>query len=275
MTPDYEKRIQSLEKELDEARFDIISLAPYEFRLTLRSFMSLESWEDYDNWLSDSVETFIEQAKQIGTAGTFAFGVRGNCPLCGSGAKPPNDDGFSLPEGLRRHLTGRQPASQCAVTLAASKLAQKWNREIFAEAAKTSKIAEQLELKERRKIEMLFLLAPNKEPKLIDEGMISAARSSAELAYAEERLAMLDFEKKVEGNITSYIHTNNDFDVYADPRWPGRIDFHVYTKSTAGRRFANLTSFFLRDDWKTDISGKFQKRLMKAIERSSSKVRYS
>ncbi len=224
MTPDYEKRIQNLEKELDEARFHIISLAPYEFRLILRSFMSLESWEDYDNWLSDSVETFIEQAKQIGAAGTFAFGVRGNCPLCGSGAKPPNDDGFSLPEGLRRHLTGRQPASQCAVMLAASKLAQKWNLPKFTEAAKTSKTAEKIELKERRKIEMLFLVAPNKEPKLIDEGMISAARSSAELAYAEERLAMLDFEKKVEGNIASYIHTNNDFDVYADPRWPGTVN---------------------------------------------------
>jgi hypothetical protein len=207
----------------------------------------------------------------IGIAEAFpselpGMAARSYCPLCGDGAAVLYEEGFKLPEGLRRHLVGwGGPRNQCSVLRAAMELAHahwkvKFQREDEAAAAER--------LQQRRSSEILYYVGPDEPTELIDEGFyFLGARCRDELTWAENRLKQFGFETVIEGNIKSYIISSETFIVYADPRAFGEIQFNVHMKPSPQRTSQHESNFFrFLDKWKNDICQKFQSRLLKATK---------
>jgi hypothetical protein len=132
----YEQEMQKLKTELFLARHHIIELMPYEVEKILSSYHSHKSRKDGYIWIDETAKKIISHAEPISTekkpgldGRVFYFERRAYCPLCKRGSSAPYDSGFSLPEGLRRHLVGYGTVSQCVVMEAAKKLAQEyWDR---------------------------------------------------------------------------------------------------------------------------------------------------
>ncbi len=129
-------------------------------------------------------------------------------------------------------------------------------------------VEKQKRIIQRKKTEILYKIAPNRESELIDEGIGFGAvpRNADELAWAENRLVDLGFQISREANIKSYISEQESFVVYADPRAKGEIKFTVnkkpLSKSSRKRFWGN--SFSLKDNWKNDIRGKYESRVAQA-----------
>lgn len=171
--------------------------------------------------------------------------------------------GFTLPEGLRRHLVGWGNVSQCGVTEAASELAREcWDHQ-WRQAELEDERQKQELLAQRRRTEMLYRSRPDWEPELRDRTY--EPRSEASWPIAEERLRQLAFVESVEANVKSYVREHDDCVVYADPRSSNRIDFVVCPKPLP-KRFTSRSRprfrfFHLLDTWTKDLEGKYQARL--------------
>lgn len=95
---------------------------------------------------------------------------------------------------------------------------QHWNYRFLA-AEQKERADEHARTAQRRATEMLYRVAPDLEPKLLDDGFHSSwspARSADELTWAEERLEMLGFRITIEDNVKCYTREYKDFVVYAD-----------------------------------------------------------
>jgi hypothetical protein len=266
-----ERRIKYLEEELFKARWTILRLAPEKFHRILQGYYSCESREDTYGWDERVAEQVIGHAEPLPPEKGSYFSERAYCPLCGEGSLTPYESGFSLPEGLRRHLVGYGNTHQCVFTEAALKLAHDhWNGKFrAAEEAKRKQDAELLAA--RFRTETLYKIAPDVNPALIDDGQSYAwrpVRNESEMLWAEERLAELGFEMELDGRAKAYTRKDGESLVYADPRVKGEIIFRVYRLPLPKRgRSKRLqpSVFKLLDSWKHDIRSKYKARWVQAM----------
>lgn len=266
---DKDKTIDRLKDELWMLRSQIINLPSYEMGQILRSFYACPSMDETYVWLDQVAAKIISYAVPLEPEPSI-WGGRANCPLCGLGAGSPYQEGFALPEGLRRHLVGYGNTHKCLFTETAQILAREHWREQFAESEREKYERKRQDLARRRNEETLYQLNPFDDGQLLDEGMWSTAkpRTAEEMGWAESRLQSLALEKRVSGNLQSWIDEREYFVVYADMRQVGRIDFSVWKKPLPKRRPIRthnyeICRFYLLDTWGKDLRSKYESRLPK------------
>lgn len=98
--------IRWLRDELYMTRVTVLSLAKSEHRQLLNSYHQRETRAESYAWESDVAGKIIDSASILPPEQGSYLGPRAFCPLCGDGSSSPYDTGFSVPEGLRRHLVG-------------------------------------------------------------------------------------------------------------------------------------------------------------------------
>jgi hypothetical protein len=126
---DTEQKIRNLESELYVARRVIIHLMPERGRKILMSYYDCESLQETYGWKDKIAEQLVEMAEPIGPP----YAERAYCPLCGEGSSSGRDQGYSIPLGLTRHLTGWGRSYECKVVAAASALARSHWEDKFSE----------------------------------------------------------------------------------------------------------------------------------------------
>jgi hypothetical protein len=248
-----------------------------ELHNVLTSYGTMESQSDRILWNEHAVEKIIALAEIIPSERESIFPGRAYCPLCGDGNLMTRyESGFSIPEGLRRHLLGwGRHAQQCRVMQAAAEIAERYWHNKFHPGEVKEEAQKRAISADRKKVETLYHIAPGSDPKLIDEGMFldHTPRNGDELAWAEQRLKDLGLQIIYEGNIKSYTGEVGDFLVYADPREKGKITFRVYPKPPLGKNRTSRVAgsiprvFHLMDRWKHEIQNKYESRLKEAIRR--------
>ena len=257
-----DKRVRELENELQAVRRALVKLMPTEIADLLLSHHSCESQSDFASWRA----TVIERVCEVATPelSQSFFQERAYCPLCRQGSSWGYSNGFTLPEGLRRHLIGFGRTSMCPVTEAAFYLASDYLQPRFAEI----QAAEERVRAERRNSERLYLVDLDSPPKLLDEfplGYSYKARSPDGLAAAEERLHQLGFETQLQQNVICYKLEHGVHTVLADPRPVGRIDFVVHAPAGPDRK-REKSQLFLLDSWRKELASMFHRRLKAAVD---------
>lgn len=263
-----DETIKRLNDELMMLRYELISVAPQEAGLLLGSYYKCKSRSEIHHWLNDIAEQISAMAKPLPKYQNSVWGERGNCPLCGSGGNSFNDEGFALPEGLRRHLVGFGNAHHCVITKAARDLARQYGHDQFAALEEQERLDKLDELASRRKIETVYQTSPLNEPLLMSEHIWSSenVRNPDQLIWAEDRLLDLGFQKQINGNIEAWTDEHEKWVVYADHRQVGRINFTAWKKPLPKRTPSNtykyrLNYFHLLDSWKKNLKEKYEKRL--------------
>jgi hypothetical protein len=268
---------EKLEHALDSARRTILSLLPDPVQDRLRSYYELHTWQDFHLWEHEIIEHFVENAFVLPETVDSFLGPRAYCPLCGSSSSGLYDQGFSLPEGLRRHLRGWGNIRQCDVLEHVFAMVLDSRRERFVEFAAKEDAEKKAILESRRAQEPLFDLGSAVGVRLIDEqlGFGMEPRDSNSLELAVERLKTLGFEVIETGHTRKFIMISGEYTVYADPRSAGRIKMFVYPPPPARPRRAahniSYQTFEMHDSWKNDLKGKFAVRLAEATEGLTSK----
>ncbi|HEX9896297.1 MAG TPA: hypothetical protein VGA85_01370 [Dehalococcoidales bacterium] len=257
--------IRVLKNELDGARYTIIRLMPKDVQHLFNGYIQCQSREEYYRWQTDVVNQIIQKATIIPEYKDSIFGERAFCPLCGEESSSPYASGFSLPEGLRRHLTGWGNVSRCSVMSAVFGLAEDYLQYRFEEQDKVEAFREN----ERRRSESLFIISYGSDPRLIDEVIRGTARTPESLAFAEKRLRELGFSLNTDGNIKSYTLDRDNVLVFADPRAEGHIDFTIYKKPlTKKAQHSGLRcySFSFQDKWRIKLKEKFDQRIAESMK---------
>lgn len=265
---DKDETIRRLENDLWMARYSLLNTLPSAQRRLLTSYHDCETRNDTYGCLDRIAEEITSAAKSLPSRLPEWMGARALCPLCGGGSSAPFEEGYALPEGLRRHIVGFGNTHQCIFSETAHKLAlDDWHKR-FSEADAKEEIDRQKRKRERRTVERQYLIAPFGCPKLFDEGSFYRAglRSSEEMQQAKDRLQLLGLRHVVDGNIESWTDDRQDWIVYADPRQNGRIEFTVWRKPLPKRESKNPYSlrimyFYMLDSWKNDIKKKYEARL--------------
>jgi hypothetical protein len=256
-----------LKQELYETRSYIIGLMAPEIREKLMSYHGCENWKDLFEWERSVIQFVVERTVLIPKASDSE--KRAHCPLCGSGGNS-SADGYVIPRGLEFHLNDRSERS-CPVMKAAWHLA---HDDLKPKLDEADLRANEL-LASRRKAELVFLVNPFEQPKLIEEGLLSKSpRDWGGLTTAEAQLSILGFALSISGNVKSYKLESNVYLAYADPRQQGQIRIDVYRKPLPKYRTAAKHKTFFMSDWENELDGwdngleqRFAKRLMEALRR--------
>jgi hypothetical protein len=264
------ERIKKLESELYMTRLKLLSIVPEKFHEIFRSYCSCETRESTYHWYDDAAERIIDLSVPLSPEHGSYWRPRAYCPLCGDGSQSPYDEGFALPEGLRRHLTGWGNSRQCVVTEAAFEIARTHFHEKFSAAEQAERTQHHIKHAERLQTESLLRIGPTQEPELMNEGsFLMPPRDLSEMAAAEARLLQLGFVKSEDGRVVQYYLDTDSHGVYADPRRKTEIQFNVYKKPFPKKirrdRINRAKYFTLKDSWKNDLKGKFEARLSKAL----------
>jgi hypothetical protein len=134
-----DEHVERLKNELDAALSTIVHLMPEEMREVLQSYYLCESPKDAEIWEPTARWKIIELAKPMPDE-ELSYGYnlnkRAPCPLCVAESSSPYQRGFSLPEGLHRHLEGYGNVRECGVMAAARRLSKAYFFRRFAEAEK-------------------------------------------------------------------------------------------------------------------------------------------
>ena len=109
--------------ELYLAQMAIVRLMPDDIRDLLLDYMSCKTRRETGLWEIRVFETIIDYAEPLEGTSKGSFNDRALCPLCRESGRSFYEEGFALPEGLKRHLTGYGNMRQCVVTKAAFNLA--------------------------------------------------------------------------------------------------------------------------------------------------------
>jgi hypothetical protein len=264
MSPDRE--FDRLEDELWSARNDIVQLMPNEIAERLMSHYSCETRAQFFAWWRETLRYIVGLA--VADPAISYLQERARCPLCRGGTSSAYQEGFTLPEGLLRHLEGHGNTHRCPVTNAAFRLAMSSLREKFDAADKMEK----QQTEQRRKTERVYLLDPSGLPKLFDEDSwhLRETRSPEQLAEAEQRLRKFGFETEINGNVVAYTLMHEGWLVLADPRQVGRIDFTVFANPSGkrpSRKNPGRSHFQFRDEWRRDALARFMAALAQAVEK--------
>lgn len=265
-------RIRTLEDQLAVARSAVLGLIPETIRSLLTSFYACDCRQDTYGWDYRVAEDVTAVASVLPRDQGSHFGERAYCPLCGHGSSSPYEFGFSLPEGLRRHLVGwGAPHNQCVVFATVSQWARDHWSGRFQESDARERAANAARIRERRRSEVLYRIDPLSEPVLGDDFLRHgcAARSDSQLAWAESRLSALGFRCTVDGRIKSFVDEQESHIVYADPRVEGEIQLLVYRLPLPKRRggIGRTLSrrFRIADAWKHDLRSKYLARVSAAL----------
>lgn len=119
-----DRAIEQLRDELCEAREEMLQLVDEPFRTYLQSYPRNDERAQAFAWKAAVVERILDATPPI-PPDKVRGQVRAYCPLCKGEAQSLvwGNDGYALPEGLRRHLSGTGNAIPCSVTRAAFRLA--------------------------------------------------------------------------------------------------------------------------------------------------------
>lgn len=112
------------------ARRAVLSMVRARYPDDVAAFERVRGWETFEPWCDDFVDTLLGKAEEA-IASPFHRGVgRVLCPLCGEGPEQVwTEQGWSVPEGLRRHLTGYGRVSQCSVMVVLGAITREhWSR---------------------------------------------------------------------------------------------------------------------------------------------------
>ncbi len=262
-----DERIRRLEDDLYSTRRTIIDLMPEPIAKALASYYGCETRKESYTWENRTVDFIISQADILKPEEGSYQSDRAYCPLCGQGSSSPYERGFSVPEGLRRHLEGWGNTHRCSVMDVALNLARDyWDRQ-FSEAEKQEQVAKGKQIADRRKSEFLYRIDPTSDPLLVDEGIGygGVPRDEAHLEWAEQRVKSLGLTVSTEDRIKTYCEELNAHVVFADIRSNGRIDFRVYEKPLAKKKGRYLgpayRSFYILDNWKHNLTEKYRLRI--------------
>jgi hypothetical protein len=262
-----EREIDRLHTELYRARHAVLELVPDEFSNLLSSYYECSAKERH-TWQDGVAEQVIERAKLLPPPHAWADANRARCPLCRAGTQSPYADGFTVPEGLRRHLIGWGSAQQCSVMHAAACLARDVWYDKFGKAEETQRQEELADKARRRNVEQLYRIQPDGDGQLRDDLWSGRRpRTDQEMIAAEDRLKGLKFKAEIEGRTQAYTRAGDGYVVYADPRASGAIEFRLYKQS--GKRSKNgrimwekhYQSFEIPDRWHRELLSKFETRL--------------
>ena len=107
-----EARMDRMREEMDRLRRIVLSFVPDRYRRIVNPPLDFTREEGL-GWAHDTAEKIIELMAPDA-------GVRAPCPLCGDVSSPPYDDeqGFTFPVGLERHLLGTHNTTMCGVMYA-------------------------------------------------------------------------------------------------------------------------------------------------------------
>lgn len=258
--------VRRLRDELYRARRDIVELMPENITRLMQGYYGCKTRHDHHDWEQCVVEAIIGMAVPDPEASHWQ--PRARCPLCRGGSSGPYDVGFTIPEGLRRHLVGFGNVHQCSVTRAAFAMARDALEDNFTRADQDAVS----KTEQRRSTERVFNIGPRKPAVLLEEDMWgSAPRDEAAMARADGRLAELGFERTELGNVVSYRLVRDGFEVCADPRQATRLNFTV-CPAARGRGRQPEASFFILDSWRHGVPAKFEERLKAAMETLSKPV---
>lgn len=268
-----DERIRQLESELYVAYSEIVGLAPPEFSEVLSSYRKCASTGESFRWQHEVAEYVVERVPTTSVRAAWDSN-RANCPLCSRGSQGPYQEGFTVPLGLTRHLTGFGNTHQCVIMKAAANLAREYIEDKYGATERAAKMAAEEEkarlTAERKKTETLYKVHPFEPPDLIDgsyRSWFGDVRTPDRLGWALARAASLGFEKRAEANVLSLEKTSTDYLIFADIRSAKRISFHVFKLPLKNRKTLREASFYLLDSFRHDIEAKFEARLKEAIKR--------
>jgi hypothetical protein len=257
--------------EIEELRRMVIELAPDKFNMLLCGYYSMSSREESSRWEGQIVEEVISQAELLPSKSGGFFADRAYCPLCGEGSQSQYESGFSLPEGLRRHLTGWGNSRQCSIIKVVTRSARDYWNDKFAEDERKELTKKQEVFSQRMQTETLYRVRFDGEPELIDAqcGYFRTLRNSEQMEWAEQRLKELGFQVQEELRIKSYIYENESVVVYADPRALGEISFVVSKKPLPKKlkKFTHQPSFAIPDRWKNNLDVKFANGVLGCVSK--------
>jgi hypothetical protein len=263
MTQDHaspEDRIQRLEQDLSNARFTIIQLMPEQLHPLMHGYHRCETHQQYVSWQAEIIEKAIALAVPLEPADP----PRAVCPLCGSAGHSPFVRGYTLPQGLRRHLWGDSNAIPCSVTYEVFQIANAATMPKRKANADAELKALEEQFAQRRTQEPLYEISLGRGPLLLDEslGFGALPRTEAELLWAEQRLRELGFQLTCKDRVKRYVFETPRAVVLADPRSRGAISFRLYKQQPAKESSPTFSHLFsIKDNWKHDLRGKFESRL--------------
>ncbi len=194
---------------------------------------SLEEWElAYEGLLylvMAVASDFPDHREALG-------GVRAWCPLCGLGATSNySRPGFSLPEGLERHLRGFGNTYRCdvirALDITSEDLKHSMAGALHDEQDPSS--APIRSVSQRMAEEILYQRGARQSPVLVDTGLPPRqVRGPKEIAWAERRLKEMGFSRSGRhSNVVCWVKTHPSdpsVTIYADVRRKGHTVFRVY-----------------------------------------------
>lgn len=267
-----EARLEAVEEDLISARHTIIQLVPGQYSSILNSYRDCNSTRDVHTWKHDIVARIVAHASSE-IDGHSYYERRTNCPLCRSAGNGPYQNGFTVPVGLERHLTGFGNTHHCPVTEAAFALGRNYAKECFGEGERKAEEEERAErerqLELRRATETLYRTHPYEPPALIDEGyrfsIFGDARTGDAIKWAEERIVALGFSCHTEGNVKSFVLERPEYVVYADLGPAKKITFNVFGKPLARAKKLKRSTCDIPDNYKNDLASKFEYRLKAAV----------
>lgn len=117
-----ETRIAILERDLWVTRQVVLELLPEEHNALLSSYKDLDATDSAALWREATIEAVTELADPLPQSRTY-IGTRAFCPLCGKGTTAQYERGYTVPEGLRRHLEGSGNIQGCQIKNVATQLA--------------------------------------------------------------------------------------------------------------------------------------------------------
>ena len=243
-------------------------MMPENVQRVLYSYRQCKTSEEGQNWRYNIIADLVDIAEALPPK-TYASLGRGVCPLCKRGPASAYYDGFTLPEGLRRHLEGYGNTQRCDVfSVLLSDINERLHA-MFDEEDRIKEIEAKELIKKRMATEILYKLGPDSDPVLIDGLFCSRCRSHEELKYAEDRLDKLGFAMTASDNVKSYTRQYGDSIVYADPRQKGKIVFYVFLAERSGVKKKktlrmSYQAYSIPDTWKHYIRDKYNARLVEA-----------
>ncbi len=266
--------IKRLKEELWFARTTIIDLVPAPFCEFFRGYYHCNTRSEGYEWRRNLVAEIIENTP-VDDQENFGFQRTTRCPLCDDSPSHFYRDGFTFPEGLRRHLTGFGNTNQCSVMREVYALVRDYWNDKFSEQEELEREEEHRLKQERMKTETLYITEPFGTPELVDSSSYSRkdSRNEEGILWAEERLKTMGFSAVVDDRVRTHTKEYDDFIVYADLRMNKKIDFEVYSKPLPKRRPSRgvykyrVGCFTFQDSWKHGLPEKFEKRINDIRER--------
>lgn len=145
-----EQTIRDLQNELEQTRSSVIYMMPFEAQLILTSYDSCTTRVETYQW-PNAVAFKLSDLATILPPSIFDTSDRAYCPLCRAGSSRPDEEGFRLPEGLRRHLVGWGDSYRCPVFTIARRIAKEDRDKRFHRVEDRAKA----KILKRRKLETL------------------------------------------------------------------------------------------------------------------------